>query len=117
MLGEVGPDAAAAQGGDVDLVAPARAGDPPGPELCRELEGVLAELTRYRPRRRLRVAADGDVEVGHLAAEGGVADGAADDPGLGIAESIPHRHEQRCLVQAPHAARRRTRAEIAQVTS
>ncbi len=55
---------------------------PPGPELGRELEGVLTQLGSDRLCDRARVARRGEIEVGDLAPEGGVAHSAADDPDI-----------------------------------
>ena len=117
--GQVGVDPGPPQGRYVDLAAAAVGRDPPGPELGRELEGVLAELARDRAGERLGVAGDRQVEVVHLLPEGGVADGAADDPGaLGVAQRPPCRGDQRRVAEAvDHAGRRGTRAEMPQVTS
>ena len=102
-------------------------GDPPGAELGRELEGVLAELGGDRPRARRRVAGDGEVEVGDLAAQRRVAHRAADDPdalGSPAERAAPRRRPAarargcaRRRGSTRHAARRGTRAEIPQVTS
>ena len=111
----------AAQAGDVDLPAAPGGDDAPGPELGRELEGVLAELASDRLGRGAGVAGDGEVEVVDRAAEGGVADGAAGDPGLGAGERAGRRRRQRLgaevVGEAHAAARRGTRGETPQVIS
>jgi hypothetical protein len=120
-FGEIGFDALAAKGGRVDLPGPLASDDAPGAELGRELEGMLAEAGGDRLGRRPRVAGDGEVEVGDLAPEGGVANGAADDPGVPpVREGAPGGADQRRRIEPlgqPPAARRGTRAEIPQVTS
>ena len=111
---------------DVDLPAAVAVDRPPGRELGRELEGVPAA----RPRDRLRGRRPGSPATARsrsvdLAAQGGVAHGAAGDPGTpvavpervaapisttGAAASRPATCRQRCLAAG-------TRAEIPQVTS
>ena len=54
----------------VDLPAGPTIDDPPGGELGGELEGVCRAGGRRRRGRRPGVAVDGEVEVGHLAAQG-----------------------------------------------
>ena len=112
---------------DVDLPGPVAVDDAPGRELGRELEGVPPARRGDRLRRRLGAAGDREVEVGHLAAEGRVADGAPDDPGVDPGSPGPR---GRARPPAPprvaprahgmpraHALSRGTRAEIPQVTS
>ena len=126
-LRQIGLDRLAAQGGRVHLPGPVAIDHAPGGELRRELEGVPPARRGDRPRRRLRAAGDGEVEVGDLAAQRRVAHRAADDPGLdpGLA---PERHarassapressrQEAGRLQA-HPRSRGTRAEIPQVTS
>ena len=56
----------------------------PGAELLGELEGVTSGAATEFPRQAGDVAIDGQVEVGGLAAEQGVAHGTADEPGTPV---------------------------------
>ncbi len=104
--------------------------------ICRERSDATtrqvpnsAESSKAWPPPSLAIAlaaaagipGDGKIEIGHLAAERRVADGAADDPRLAAAlQSAPgqvDRRRRREAIREAHAVARDTRAEIPQVIS
>ncbi|MFN8152440.1 MAG: hypothetical protein U0R24_15120 [Solirubrobacterales bacterium] len=81
---EVGFDVRPAKGGDVDGPIPLPRRDAPCLELRRELERVPVGRPGDGASGGLDVARERQVDVGHALAAHGVADGAADDPRIGI---------------------------------
>ncbi len=82
---------------------------------------MAATLTGHRLGEGRRIAGGGEVEVGHLASQGGVADRATGDPNSLAAAQSPacQRHQRRGRKALGHNAHVAlgTRAEIPQVTS
>ena len=120
---EIGLDAVGAKPRYVEVPRVVAGLDPPGPELLRELERRRAGRLGDRPGVRLVAPRlDGQIDVDHVAAEQGVAHGAADDPAAvqdferrgqtrGLAKRVPHpAHE-------PPSYSRSTRGSSPVVTS
>ncbi len=118
---QVGLDRRAAQRGRVELPGAVAGDRAPGRELGRELECEPALGVGDGLGDALGVAGDGEVEVGHLAAELRVADRAAGDPDTVLAgERPPGESDQRRGFEAfaeAQASTRGTRAEMPQVIS
>jgi hypothetical protein len=79
---EVGLDRLAAKPGHVGQRAAVAVDDAPGAEAVRQREGVPTRLACKLLRSSLLPASDGEVEVLHLPAHRGGADGAANYPGF-----------------------------------
>jgi len=99
------------------------AGDgPPGRELGRELEGMPVTRARNRSRRPLGIAGDGEVEIGDLTTQGGVAHRPSGDPNLRpvLRQRVSGQGDQRRGLETVGEGQARTlgtRAEIPQVIS
>ena len=126
--GEVGLDSVGAQPGDVDVPGSLPRQDAPARELLGQLErgprGGAADLAGDGPL----VSGHRQVDVLNLPAEGGVADGPADDPGFlrraqsGLAGANGRSRGQPLLDRGAHGPGERTcargtRGEIPQVIS
>ena len=83
-LGQVLLDRLALERGEVVDAPAAPVDHPPGAEGLRQPEHRPPQLGRELPRRGLRVALDGDVDVRDLAAQQLVAQRAADYPGRAL---------------------------------
>ena len=118
---QVGRDRLAAQRGGVDLPGAVAGDRAPGGELGRELEGEAVLGVGDRLGDTLGVAADRQVEVGHLAPQRRVAHGPAGDPDVGLArQRPPGEPDEGRRVEAlgeAHPATLGTRAEMPQVIS
>ena len=85
--GEVGGEVVVAQADEVDVPGVAARDHAPGAECAGQHERGAGARAGHRARGRLRVAGEGDVEIGGVAAEQPVAHRAADDPGLRLADA------------------------------
>ncbi|KAA0267044.1 MAG: hypothetical protein EDQ89_11955, partial [Acidobacteria bacterium] len=99
---QVDLDRRAAKRGDVDLPAAVAGDDAPGGELARELERMPLPVGRDPAGGLGGITVEGDVDVDDVGAEGGVADGAADQPGAigDVAEPRPGDLDRRRLPES-----------------
>ncbi len=93
-LREIVLDRLARQRDQVELPIAIVSDDPPHPEPVRQPERVSARLARERPRKRLRVTFDRDVEVGRRPAQRPVARRAPDEPCCGRPDHPPERRDR-----------------------
>ncbi len=96
---EIRADVVVVQADEVDVPGVTRPDDAPGAEGARQAEGRGADAAGQRAGAVRGVAGQRQVEVDRRPPEQPVTHGAADDPGLAVAEQRPRLVERR-----PHAA-------------